>query len=199
MSTQNPTPDATATPRTDEATAKGAISTAILCKKLETELAAAKAEIAALRIEYESRADWIARMLKILGCENKDGLHYRDPHNVAQELMNERDQLRAEVERLNSGIVTRENVWETQERDQLRARVAELEADKARHLTILKEAHEKIQTYAKRQGKTRMAGKSFGDGTKRNPQVGQHYPAIQSLIGSINTALSAARARKGAT
>lgn len=53
------------------------------------------AERDALRIEYESRALWIAKMLQILGCENKDGLHYRDPHNVAQELIAERDQLRA--------------------------------------------------------------------------------------------------------
>jgi len=62
----------------------------------------AEAERDALRGEYESRALWIAKMLQILDCENKDGFHCRDPHAVAQELMAERDQRRAEGEHIKA-------------------------------------------------------------------------------------------------
>lgn len=133
-------------------------------RTLERELTEAKTHFKQADEERHQQSDMIVELVAERDC--------------AQAVLEEESEIRSEI---------------CAERDQLRARVAELEADKARHLTILKEAHEKIQTYAKRQGKTRMAGKSFGDGTKRNPQVGQHYPAIQSLIGSINTAIDAAK------
>lgn len=51
------------------------------------ELAAAQGDAAALRVEYESRAAWIAKMLPILGCENKDGFNCKDAHATASALM----------------------------------------------------------------------------------------------------------------
>lgn len=47
----------------------------------------------ALKVEYESRVEWIAKMLRVLDCENHDGFNCKDPHEVAATL-------RAEVERL---------------------------------------------------------------------------------------------------
>ena len=55
--------------------------------------------------------------------------------------------------------------------------------------SALKDALEKLQNYAKRQGKRRMAGRSFGDGTVSNPQAGQHYPAVNSSISYSKAAL----------
>jgi len=46
-----------------------------------------EAERDALRIEYEIRAEWIARMNAILGYDNTDGFHSEpDPFAIAAEL-----------------------------------------------------------------------------------------------------------------
>ncbi len=108
--------------------------------QLRKELAEAKAERDALRIEYESRAIWIAKLLPILGYENKDGFSRCDVHKVAAEIVAERDQLRAEAERSKAQSVRGftyeelEVLWDKlrTDYDKARARVAELEQDKAR-------------------------------------------------------------------
>jgi hypothetical protein len=60
-------------------------------------LTALTAERDQLRIENDSRVAWIAKMLPILGCENKDGFNCRDAHKVAEELISERDRLRTQL------------------------------------------------------------------------------------------------------
>lgn len=54
---------------------------------------------------------------------------------------------------------------------------------------LLQEAVQKVETHAKRQGKRRMAGKSFGDGTVANPNAGSHYPWVQSFLDRARAAL----------
>lgn len=49
---------------------------------------------------------------------------------------------------------------------------------------------EKLDRYANRQGKRRMVGKSFREGTKVNPNAGSHYPAVQSAMDSAKNLLS---------
>lgn len=56
---------------------------------------------------------------------------------------------------------------------------------------LLKLSADKLHHYAKRQGKTRMAGKTFADGSARNPNEGQHYPAVQSYLDQIRAHLAA--------
>ena len=51
-------------------------------------------ELAAVQGEYESRAAWIAKMLPILGCENKDGFNCKDAHATASALIAELAALR---------------------------------------------------------------------------------------------------------
>lgn len=49
--------------------------------------------------------------------------------------------------------------------------------------SALKGTIERLERYAKRQGKIRMAGRSYGDGSVSNKHAaGQHYPAVQSAI-----------------
>jgi len=54
--------------------------------------------------------------------------------------------------------------------------------DRDRGKQIVKAALEKMERYINRQGPTRMAGKSFGDGSYSNPQKGMHYPQVQSVM-----------------
>jgi hypothetical protein len=54
-------------------------------------------ECEALRVEYESRAHWIANMNKILGYDNTDGFHsVPDPETIARNLIRENQRLREE-------------------------------------------------------------------------------------------------------
>lgn len=55
--------------------------------------------------------------------------------------------------------------------------------------SLLKEAIDRLEHYAKRQGRVRMGAREMGgDGIKHqtfinpNPAQGQHYPAVQSFI-----------------
>lgn len=73
--------------------------------------------------------------------------------------------------------------------------LAEQHAETVRLLSksaeLLKLSADKLHHYAKRQGKTRMAGKTFADGSVRNPNEGQHYPAVQSYLDQIRAHLAA--------
>lgn len=63
-------------------------------------------ECAALKIEYESRALWIAEMNAILGYDNSDGFHSTpSPHEIAKQLVQERDGLREGFDALVKGTI----------------------------------------------------------------------------------------------
>ena len=52
----------------------------------------------AFKVEYESRAIWIAEMNRIIGYDNQDGLHSTPtPHDIAMRLVVQRDELAAHV------------------------------------------------------------------------------------------------------
>lgn len=64
---------------------------------------------------------------------------------------------------------------------------------------LLKECIDKLDHYARHQGRVRMGPhESDDDGNKHqtfinpNPQVGQHYPAVQSLVDRIKAQLAQA-------
>ena len=56
----------------------------------------------ALKAEYEMRAAWIKRMVKILGCENEDGRNCRDPHLVAETIIESNAKLLEELQSLKA-------------------------------------------------------------------------------------------------
>lgn len=56
----------------------------------EAKLQALERERDALKVEYESRVHWIAKMCKILGYDNNDGFHSDPcPHTIAERLVAE--------------------------------------------------------------------------------------------------------------
>lgn len=60
----------------------------------------------ALKVEYESRALWIAEMNAILGYDNSDGFHSTpSPHEIAKQLVQERDGLREGFDALVKGTI----------------------------------------------------------------------------------------------
>lgn len=83
----------------------------------EQHAAALAQERDALRVEYESRAAWIAEMNRILGYDNSDGFHSEpDPHTLARQLVaewakgkDELETLRATVARLTEQIQDERN------------------------------------------------------------------------------------------
>jgi hypothetical protein len=102
----------------------------ILCGDVRKWYEEHKAERDALRIEYESRAIWIAKLLPILGCENKDGFNCCDVHKVAAELVAKHDQLLAEVAELRAWKAGKKGVEEyyqaCAERDTFRAELQQI-------------------------------------------------------------------------
>lgn len=69
---------------------------------LEKVIAELKAERDALKAEYEMRADWIRRMVKILGCENVAGRDCRDPHLVAEAMAEQNAKMYEEIQNLKA-------------------------------------------------------------------------------------------------
>ena len=55
---------------------------------------------------------------------------------------------------------------------------------------LLQEAVSLVDAHARRQGKRRMAGRSFRCGTAPNPNPGSHYPAVQSFLDRARRALA---------
>lgn len=68
--------------------------------EMKPQLEKAKADVAALKAEYESRAIWIAKMCAILDCENKDGFHCKDVHEEARKLKADVARLRGALEKI---------------------------------------------------------------------------------------------------
>lgn len=91
------------------------------------------------------------------------------------------DELNKILTRENADLRAREKVAKVAN-DAMRA-----ELEKAREL--LGESLEKLELYAKRQGPTRMNSDKFSDGTHSNPNVGRHYPQVQSFASRVVNAL----------
>lgn len=66
----------------------------VKCDSLRRQNERLTSERDVLKIEYECRAEWIAKMVKILGCENKDGFNCKDAHWTAEELVRQNERLR---------------------------------------------------------------------------------------------------------
>jgi hypothetical protein len=64
------------------------------------------------------------------------------------------------------------------------ALVHSLEADRNNLKKVLRDACEKLHLYAHRQGVRRAVTNHKGEfvGSRVNPNVGQHYPAVQSVL-----------------
>ena len=56
----------------------------------------------ALKAEYDMRVDWIRRMVKILGCENVAGRDCRDPHLVAETIVENNARWYEEIQNLKA-------------------------------------------------------------------------------------------------
>ena len=56
----------------------------------------------ALKAEYKMRADWIERMVTILGCENEDGRNCRDPHLVAEAIVEQNAKMFEELQAMKA-------------------------------------------------------------------------------------------------
>ena len=80
--------------------------------ELKVQLAAVTKERDGYKVEYESRAIWIAQMNAILGYNNEDGFHSEPaPHAIAKNLVSERDTLAAEVDRWRTRAESFEAGW----------------------------------------------------------------------------------------
>ena len=74
-------------------------------------LAAVEAERDALKIEYESRALRIDKMMTILRCRNDDGFHCVDVHEHAKALVSERNALRLTLANMREHLQDINEYW----------------------------------------------------------------------------------------